>query len=107
MSDEFLSAIENQEQLAAFAGEDVPAVETEFTLEDLFNEQVNEEQVKQGAKDMALPNGSYSTVVPFNPKRIVDKKHPTRKIVYFWGAVELADVKGRIGFRLSNERFNK
>lgn len=107
MSDEFTSQVGFPPD-----GEPAPeqveaAAEAEFTLEDLFNEQVNEDEVKKGLQDIALPNGSYSTVIPFNPKRIVDKAHPTRKIVYFWGGIELADVKGKIGFRLSPERFNK
>lgn len=100
MSQDFPSAVENQEQVP-------PDEAAEFTLEDLFNEGINEEQVNQGAKDMALPNGTYTTVTPFQPKLGTDKVHPDRKIVSFWGGIELADVKGKIGFRISNTRFNK
>ena len=72
----------------------------ELTLEDLFGEQVNQEQVDEAARKMLLPVGTYTTEPPFTPT--IRKDKTGRLGVRFWGTVVLGDTKGKIGYALSS-----
>jgi hypothetical protein len=85
-----------QEVLDELQNETVP----ELTLEDLFGEQVNQEQVDEAARKMLLPVGTYTTEPPFTPT--VKKDKNGRLGVRFWGTAVLGDVKGKIGYGLSH-----
>lgn len=73
---------------------------SEFTLEDLFNEQVDQQQVDEAARKMLLPVGTYTTEPPFTPTIKKDKNG--RLGIRFWGTVRLGDVQGKIGYALSH-----
>src|SRR3990167_7791567 len=72
----------------------------ELTLEDLFGEQVDQQQVDEAARKMLLPVGTYTTEPPFTPTVRKDKNG--RLGVRFWGTAVLGDVRGKIGYGLSH-----
>src|SRR3990167_1656035 len=75
-------------------------VSIELTLEDLFSEQVNQEQVEEAARKMLLPVGTYTTEPPFAPT--VKKDKNGRLNVRFWGNAVLGDVRGKVGYAISH-----
>jgi len=78
--------------------------EPELTLDDLFQSTIDEEETKAAERELLLPVGTYTTVPPFSPT--VGKDKTGRPQVRLWGTVQLGDVTGKIGFRLSWVRRN-
>lgn len=119
MPDESINSPIPQEVLDNLVDEAVP----EFTLEDLFGEQVDQQQLDEAARKLLLPNGTYTTEPPFNPKisirdiatgAIVDSSQPGfkldkskhRRMANLWGTVVHGDTRGKIGYRLSPDYKN-
>ena len=78
--------------------------EAELTLDDLFQSSIDEEETKKAERELLLPVGTYTTVPPFSPT--IDKDKEGRPQARLWGTVQLGDVQGKIGFRLSWVRKN-
>ena len=78
--------------------------EHELSLDDLFQENIDEETVRKAEKELLLPVGTYTTVPPFSPT--IGKDKTGRPQARFWGTIQLGDVQGKIGFRLSWVRKN-
>lgn len=77
----------------------------ELTIDDLFNEQVNEEAVNKAQSEMLLPVGTYTTIPQFKITKMGRDKN-NRPFARFYGECEFGQHKGRIGFGLSWERRN-
>lgn len=92
--------IENVNAELAAAETAVPVEETELTLEDLFQEGIEEENVKQAEKEMLLPVGTYTTVPPFTLMKLGKDKNG-RSFARYFGTIQLGDKSGKIGFGLS------
>jgi len=80
------------------------AVEVEeLSIDALFNQGVEEDQVTQGLKDASMPVGSYTTEVP--PLKIgVKRDDKGRLFVNAFFKVTMGDTKGAIGYRFSPDR---
>lgn len=79
----------------------------EMSMDDLFNEHVEHEQVAKAASDLLLKEGTYTTVPALSLRLRKDPKDDNRPYADFYGPIQLGDEKGRIGFRLSWVRRNK
>jgi hypothetical protein len=82
-------------------GEEAP----ELTLDELFQEQVDQEGVEQAHKEMLLPQGTYTTEPPFTVTKLGKDKNG-RPFARFFGKIVLGDKSGRIGVGLSWVRKN-
>lgn len=76
----------------------------ELTLDDLFNEQIDQAALLKTQSDSILPAGTYVTQPPLRLTLAKDKTG--RPVANFWAKIEMGDVKGAIGFRLSAVRKN-
>lgn len=74
--------------------------EQELTIEDLFQEGIETEKVKEAEKAMLLPVGTYTTVPPFTLNKIGKDKND-RPFARFFGTIQFGDVTGKIGVGLS------
>ncbi len=91
----------------------VPATDfeqpTEPTVDDLFQQFVSEEEVKQTEKDSILPQGTYTTIPEF---KVTLGEKDGRKNARLFGRIIKTDengveTKGAIGYPLSWIRKNK
>ena len=86
---------------------------TEPTVDDLFQQFVSEEEVKQTEKDSILPVGTYTTVPEGKPAWTVKiGEKDGRKFARLFGKIVLIkeneeEVSGSIGYPLSWQRRNK
>ena len=82
---------------------------TEPTVDDLFQQFVSEEEVKQTEKDSILPVGTYTTIPEF---KVTLGDKDGRKFARLFGRISKVDekeeeTKGAIGYPLSWQRRNK
>lgn len=72
----------------------------ELTLEDLFQESVNEEEVKKAQAEMLLKQGTWTTTPPFTITKIGKDKN-NRPFARFFGSITLGEEIGKIGVGMS------
>ncbi len=105
MSDE---ATEGQVEVEAVPAGDFETP-NEPTVDDLFQQFVSEEEVKQTEKDSILPQGTYTTIPEF---KVTLGDKDGRKNARLFGRIIKTDedgveTKGAIGYPLSWQRRNK
>ena len=90
---------------AAFEGPDI---------ENLWEDQVNDQEVKQMESELLLPVGTYVTVPgSFGRKDFIDEENGNRRVASFFGKIVMTDpetnkeVVGAKGYRISPDRRNK
>ena len=83
-------------------------------LENLWEGQVNDQEVKQMESELLLPVGTYITVPgSFGRKDFIDEESGNRRVASFFGKIILTDpetgkeVVGAKGYRISPDRRNK
>ena len=101
-------ATEGQIEVEAVPAGDFEAP-TEPTVDDLFQQFVSEEEVKQTEKDSILPQGTYTTIPEF---KVTLGEKDGRKNARLFGRIIKTDengveTKGAIGYPLSWQRRNK
>lgn len=90
------------------------AFEDGVDLENLWEDQVNDQEVKKMESELLLPAGTYLTVPgAFKKKDFIDEENGNRRIASFFGSIIMTDpetgkeVKGARGYRISPDRRNK
>lgn len=83
-------------------------------LENLWEGQVNDQEVKQMESELLLPVGTYITVPgSFGRKDFIDEENGNRRVASFFGKIVLTDpetgkeIVGAKGYRISPDRRNK
>lgn len=82
----------------------------ELTLDELLEQQVAMDQVKQAEKDLLLPAATYTTVPALKLK--LTRNDQGRQFARFFGGIVASlesgeEVKGNVGFSISWERANR
>ena len=95
-----------QGERSSFDEEPEPA---ELTLDELFNQGINRDEVKKAERDLLLPAATYTTIPPLQLK--LSQNDEGRPFARFFGLIQATvndqEIRTNIGFSLSWERMDR